>query len=382
VTPTGPPEPREPRPPRPLRPAIEPRQPGPRIGWAPDASTLPAPGSAPPALPILDVSNLTLRFGGLTSLDDVSLRQQRGTVLAVIGPNGAGKTSLFNCLTGAYRPRRGSAHFWPTRTRGVVPWPLPEEPGSGGPEDLVGAAPRGVAAGLRADGSAGGASGHPPASGAPAPDAVPWVPQPRPGPPTGLAGKVARRPVELFGRPASAVARLGIARTFQNIRLFGELSALDNVRVGVETRARAGAGRALLPLPAVRREARAVTAVAWRLLDFVGLAGRAGQPAASLPYGAQRRLEIARALGTRPSLLLLDEPAAGASAGERRDLVKLIGQIRARGISVLLIEHDMRVVSAAADGVVVLSFGKVIAAGTPAEVRASPAVVDAYLGTT
>jgi branched-chain amino acid transport system ATP-binding protein len=332
-----------------LPPPVVPARPGPRVGWAPDATTVPSPGSQPPSRPILDVAGLTLRFGGLTSLDDVSLRQPRGTVLAVIGPNGAGKTSLFNCLTGTYKPRRGSAHFWPTRVPGVGSWASP-----------AGAAPA--------------VEGEPP--GGPArPDEAAGAGR------AGAAPEVARKPVELLGRSAHRVARLGIARTFQNIRLFGDLTALDNVRVGVEVRARVGAGRALLPLPFVRREARAVAEASWELLEFVGLADRAGQPAASLPYGAQRRLEIARALGTRPSLLLLDEPAAGATAAERRDLVELIGQIRARGVSILLIEHDIRLVAAVADSVLAMTFGKVIAAGTPDEVRANPAVVEAYLGT-
>jgi len=335
----------------PLPPPVVPARPGPRIGWAPDASTLPSPGSQP-SRPILDVAGLTLRFGGLTSLDDVSLRQQRGTVLALIGPNGAGKTSLFNCLTGAYRPRRGSAHFWPARVHDAVSW-APAHVGAG-------AAAGGDAPGGRAGGTAA---------------------RRRRGRIDPAATEVARRPVELLGRSAHAVARLGIARTFQSIRLFGDLTVLDNVRVGVEVRARVGAGRALLPLPFVRREAAAVTAACWELLDFVGLADRADQPAASLPYGAQRRLEIARALGTRPSLLLLDEPAAGASAAERRDLIDLIGEIRARGVTILLIEHDMRLVAAVADTVVALTFGRVIATGTPDEVRADPAVIEAYLGT-
>jgi branched-chain amino acid transport system ATP-binding protein len=340
----------EPRGRAPLPEPVTPARPGARAGWAPDATTVPSPSPRPPTRPILDVAGLTLRFGGLTSLDDVSLRQPRGTVLAVIGPNGAGKTSVFNCLTGTYRPRRGSAHFWPTRDPGLGSWASPP-----GPSAAV-KRPDGVEPSGGVEPSAGvGASGGEP--------------------------DVAHKPVELLGRSAHRVARLGIARTFQNIRLFGDLTALDNVRVGVEARARIGAGRALLPLPFVRREARAVVEASWELLEFVGLADRAGQPAASLPYGAQRRLEIARALGTRPSLLLLDEPAAGATAAERRDLVELIGQIRARGVSVLLIEHDVRLVAAVADTVVALTFGKVIATGTPDEVRANPAVIEAYLGT-
>ncbi|ABW11477.1 ABC transporter related [Parafrankia sp. EAN1pec] len=265
----------------------------------------PIPGPRPSTTlgPVLDVRDVTLRFGGLTSLDGVSLRQDRGSVLAVIGPNGAGKTSLFNCLTGAYRPQRGSARFWPAD-----------------------------------DG------------------------------------------VELVGRSPHRVARLGVARTFQNIRLFPEMSAVENVQVGVEVRARTGALRGLLPTRAVRREERETLDRCHELLDFVGLGHRAERPAAALAYGEQRRLEIARALGTSPSLLLLDEPAAGATAAERTDLVTLIRAIAGRGISVLLIEHDIRLVAAVARAIVVLNFGRVIAAGRPDEVRADPAVVEAYLG--
>lgn len=265
----------------------------------------PIPGPRPSTTlgPVLDVRDVTLRFGGLTSLDGVSLRQDRGSVLAVIGPNGAGKTSLFNCLTGAYRPQRGSARFWPAD-----------------------------------DG------------------------------------------VELVGRSPHRVARLGVARTFQNIRLFPEMSAVENVQVGVEVRARAGALRGLLPTRAVRREEREILDRCHELLDFVGLGHRAERPAAALAYGEQRRLEIARALGTAPSLLLLDEPAAGATAAERADLVTLIRAIAERGTSVLLIEHDIRLVAAVARAIVVLNFGRVIASGRPDEVRADPAVVEAYLG--
>jgi branched-chain amino acid transport system ATP-binding protein len=171
-----------------------------------------------------------------------------------------------------------------------------------------------------------------------------------------------------------------MARTFQHTRLFAALNAFENVQVGVESRRRAGALRDLVPHRAARSERQAVADRVWELLDAVGLAHRAGEPAASLPYGEQRRLEIARALGTRPSLLLLDEPAAGASAPERRELADLVRRIAADGISVLLIEHDVPLVMSLATAVVVLNFGKVIATGTPDRVRRDPAVVEAYLG--
>jgi branched-chain amino acid transport system ATP-binding protein len=256
---------------------------------------------------VFDIEHVTLRFGGVVSLNDVSLRMYRGEILAVIGPNGAGKTSLFNSLTGVYTPQEGRIT---------------------------------------------------------------------------LSGRPGDSPTSVIGKKPHLVNHLGVARTFQNIRLFPALTALENVKIGIETRQKTGAVSAMLRLPRQRREEHESTAGAYGLLTEVGLLQRANDLAGSLAYGEQRRLEIARALGTDPGVLLLDEPAAGTNPVEKRELAELIIRIKnERQISVLLIEHDMKLVMSVADRIVVLNFGEKIAEGTPAEIQRNPVVVAAYLGT-
>ena len=251
-------------------------------------------------LPVLDVRNLGIDFGGLTAVDGFSITVGPTEISGLIGPNGAGKTTIFNLLTGVYQPTRGS---------------------------------------------------------------------------------VLINGIDIKGMPTHKVNKLGIARTFQNIRLFSDMSALDNVKVGMHNEIKCSFLASLLHLPSYYRAEATANQKAMELLDFLGLADVADVKAGSLPYGVQRRLEIVRALATNPSIILLDEPAAGMNPSETTELMHQIRRIRDTfHIAIFLIEHDMNLVMNVCEAIAVVNYGKIIAKGTPEEVRNNPAVIEAYLG--
>ena len=251
-------------------------------------------------LPVLDVRNLGIDFGGLTAVDSFNITIGPTEIAGLIGPNGAGKTTIFNLLTGVYQPTRGSV--------------------------LVNG-------------------------------------------------------IDIKGMPVHKVNKLGIARTFQNIRLFSEMTALDNVKVGMHNEIKCSFLASLLRLPSYYRAEAAANMKAMELLDFMGLADVANQKAGSLPYGVQRRLEIVRALATNPSIILLDEPAAGMNPSETTELMHQIRRIRDTfHIAIFLIEHDMNLVMNVCEAIAVVNYGKIIAKGTPEEIKENPAVIEAYLG--
>jgi branched-chain amino acid transport system ATP-binding protein len=252
------------------------------------------------AEPLLEVRSVTLRFGGIVALDQVSFAVGEGLIAGLIGPNGAGKTSLFNCLSGLYRPQAGDILF---------------------------------------------------------------------------EGR------SLLAAPAHRMAAAGLGRTFQNLALFGSMTAIENVAVGTHARGRSGLLADALRLRSTLQEERRLATHAAEMLALVGLAEIAHRPVVSLPFGTRKRIELARALASEPRLLLLDEPAGGLNHEEVAALGALLHDIRDRlGITMLLVEHHMSFVMGLCDKVVALDFGRVIADGSPAEVQSDAAVARAYLG--
>lgn len=249
--------------------------------------------------PILEISDLTKRFGGVTAVSDIEISVQEGQIASLIGPNGAGKTTLFNCVTGLEPPSEGNVKF---QDQNIV--------------------------GLRPD----------------------------------------------------QIAEIGMARTFQNIRLFSQLTVLDNVKIGRHCRSKSRLWSSISRNQKQRQEESHITSEAFQQLNFVGLEGVRDQLAGNLSYGDQRRVEIARALAMGPKLLLLDEPAAGMNPQETQQLIELIHSIREQGITILLIEHDMKLVMQISDWVTVIAQGEKISAGEPEAVQNDERVIKAYLG--
>jgi len=337
---------------------------------------------------LLEVRDITMRFGGLTAVDGVSFDVREGEIFAVIGPNGAGKTTLFNAITGVYEPTRGSVRFRGSQVRQNPDARLVRRTLVVG---VTGAISTFLALNSQEIWTAAISANY--LLGKPFPwqqaladawataRAVPAVWGVIPAIVGGVIGAATVLALwQRLRRTPDLIARAGLARTFQNIRLFTDLSLIENVLVGMDSRLHCGYWTNLLRLPGFLGESKRSTAEAMDLLAFVGLADRAQSAAGSLPYGHRRRLEIARALASRPAVLLLDEPAAGMNPSEVTSLMQLIQRVRDRGITVILIEHHMKLVMGISDRIVVLQYGKKIGEGTPQEIQADRRCIEAYLG--
>ena len=276
--------------------------------------------------PVLHVEHVTMQFGGVVAVNDLSMDVYDREIVALIGPNGAGKTTAFNCITGVYEPTNGQVSFMG--------------------EPIVRNHPQGK------------------------------MKQNYKGK---EAGKFVQMPV--LDPTPDRITKLGMARTFQNIRLFNDMTVLDNVKVGLHNQVVYGMWTGILRLPSFREKEHEMDRRAMKLLKIFDLDAEANYKASQLPYGKQRKLEIARALATNPKLLLLDEPAAGMNPNETEELMNTIHSVRDQfGVAILLIEHDMNFVMGICEEITVLDYGRVIARGDGKTIRNNPKVIAAYLG--